>query len=587
LPLGGGLGSGLQPLHLLRRQRDLLNVAVVVRHGVLIRARVVFGHDAGEPLVLLGPEDFHATVHRLRAGVLERDVVHRARRIASDGKPRRSIARSPVRGRLGVLRLPGLPLLVRSRRPLNLRAPPLRAASFDDSLRGAQPSLAHGARSRDGPSPGLRIVALGVHDELQHGHDAAQGEVIEGTRPPRLPPGVPRRPLGLLRRLVILRRGARAGSAAAAAPLTPRDVDAHLVEPDPDLHLLPPRAHHRARVAPVFALLHAAVPLERGGGEDDAVALARLGGAVLQIRSAHAPEHGAPRQVHAVDPAAHGGHGGGWLTPRPRRRHRPRLAVRPAARLVFVLVLLRHLLRGVPADGPARQVLAYPGFLLRHQVNARALLVFTSPPLRLLLGVGKLGRRRRGPPTAPPLVRFLRGAVGGAVGAFGRGIPVDLRALRARLRLFPLLLRDPRDSIPIRRPLTRPLARKRVPLLRRDVRVEVAHPPISRSDGGRHAPRHPAPLPAPGGFATNARLRIKPGRGRLPLGLDPARRPLLPFRRPLPRILLRGTWGRVRRETRGDARLPPLRRQPRFLSLAVLPVELLLPLALAGLDRRA
>ena len=521
-------------------------------------------------------------------------MVHRARRGAPDGKPRRSIARSPVRRRLGVLRLPslplpGLPLLLRSRRSLNLRAPPLRAASFDDSLRGAQPSLAHGARSRDGPSSVARTVPFGVHDELQHGHDAAQGEVIKRTRPPRLPPGVFNRPLGFLRRLVILRRGARARSAAAAAPLTPRDVDAHLVEPDPDLHLLAPRAHHRARVAPVFALLHAAVPLERGGGEDDAVALARLGGAVLQIWSAHAPEHGAPRQVHAVDAAAHRGHGGGWLAPRPRRRHRPRRAVRPAARLVFVLVLLRHLLRGVPADGPARQVLAYAGFLLRHQVNAGALLVFTSPPLRFLLGVGKVRRRYRGPPTAPPLVRLVRGAVGGAVGAVGhrvgRRIPVDLRAVRSSLRLFTFLLNDPRDSILLRRPLARPLARKHVPLLRRDVRVEVAHPPISRSDRGGDAPGNPAPLPASDGFAPNARLGIKPGRRRrrLPLGLDPARRPtLLPLR-----LLLWGTRGRVRRETRRDARLPPLRRQPRLLSLAVLPVELLLPLALAVLDRRA
>ena len=180
-----------------------------------------------------------------------------------------------------------------------------------------------------------------------------QREVIERTRSSRLPPRVPRRSLGLLH-FVLLGRRARARAAAAAAALTPRDVDAHLVEPDADLHLRAAVTQHGTRVAPVFALFHSAVTFERGGGHHDPIAVARFSDTVLQVRSAHAPEHGAASEVHAVDAAAHRGDRRGGLAPRALRRRGARIAVHPPRRLVLVLVLLRHLFRGVAADGTAR-----------------------------------------------------------------------------------------------------------------------------------------------------------------------------------------------------------------------------------------
>mmetsp|Transcript_3635 Transcript_3635/g.16681 ORF Transcript_3635/g.16681 Transcript_3635/m.16681 type:complete len:206 (+) Transcript_3635:2061-2678(+) len=181
-------------------------------------------------------------------------------------------------------------------------------------------------------------------------------------------------------------------------------------------------------------------------------------------------------------------------------------------------------------------------------------------------------------------VRLLRGAVRVAVGfaqLCGRRVPVDLRAVRSRRRLRRDHFRAPIQPILIRGPNARPIARER-PLLRRDAPVERAHPSIPRAHRAGHAPRNLTPLPAPVSLALNGDFRVKSRwrrRRLLPPGLS-----LLP-----PGLLRFLLWTRrgVRREPRGDSRLPPLRRQPRLLPFAIRLVEFLLPLTFVRLRRRS
>ena len=266
--------------------------------------------------------------------------------------------RVDVHRRVAVLRRDRLSLLrlhLRFRFQLRgfLRAPFLHPARLDDGLRGAQPRLAHRARARHRPSTLLRrFRPAPIQERLERRHDVSNRKRVQRARSRGLPPIVREFTAFTLGRVRV--RAAAAGfvgraARRRAAAFPSRDVDANLAEPDADLHRARVvRTHHGDGVSPVFALLHAAVFLERGRGEDDAVAVAAFGAAIFQSLVAHAPEHRSPRQKNAGNAAAHRGNRRVGLAPRARRRDGPRSTLRARGVFVRLLVLRRHRLSRVP-----------------------------------------------------------------------------------------------------------------------------------------------------------------------------------------------------------------------------------------------
>ena len=465
-------------------------------------------------------------------------------------------------------------------------APRVPALGFCDSLRRARPGLVHDAQARQ-PPPALgcgksrndvvrllllkgslsvvsffvqRLVPLRARPgEPKRAHQEPQRELLHRPRRLGLPPGIRRGNarrrvkrefvfFRIRRRLLLLGCVLGARSAALAA----RDVDAHLVQPLPDLDAhRPVRAHHRDARAPVLALLHPAVALERRGGQHVALAHPAHGDAVLQRAVAHAPEHRAARQEHAGHAAAAHGNSRRRLAARQRRGHRARRALRAVRIIVRLLVRLAHRLRRETGNLAARKVLldaqrraATTRLLLRlahRRDDGRAARTRRRPAFRLLL----------------PSLHFTV-----FINDLFLLLPVDHGAARARLGL----LGGVRDAPRAHGGVVRPLLRERAaPLLEGRRSVERAHPPLSWARVAlRDVPRDPAPLPARLGLAPDRREGVE-GRGGRRRGrrrrrfllrclrLDEFLRLLLRRRRPRRRI---------RRQTRGDARVSPLLRLP-------------------------
>ena len=490
---------------------------------------------------------FHADGPPPARRVLERDAVHR--RGASSTKAAPSIARSPVRGRLGVLRLPGSPRPLPVAR-LNLRHH-LRAAS-DDSPRGAQPSLAHGALSRDGPSPGLRIVALGVHDELQHGHDAPGGYrgsaaaaatgVLVGPGPlaPCDPsagrePGPPPPPPYPSRRRCPPRR-----ARSRSSPCPP----AHITEHELRQFLLFSMPQCRSNAVVVRTTPSPRRPTWRRSSPDP-------------VRTCTGTWRASP--VHVVDPAAHGGHGMCWLTSAAGGGSRGSPSVLPPGSCSSSSSSV--ILRGVPADGPAGpRVSRLPP---SSSGERRCALVFTSPPLRPSFALAIPGGGAAGLPPPRPLCAFPR--LLRRCRCFPAGIPVDPARLARPLFPFCSAIHATRSASVAhshgRRMETRPssagtFARSGTPT---DFGPMAA---ATRRGTLCHFP-HPA-------ASQRTTTRDKPGRWRLPLGLDPARRPLSRFG------ALGSFLGGGRSESAGDrGDAPPAAPPPASLSPRYCPSSLL------------